>query len=38
MGERGRAKLERRYTIEHIADIVEGTYARVLRRRHTLFG
>jgi len=38
MGERGRAKLERRYTIDHIADIVEGTYARVLRRRHTLFG
>jgi len=38
MGERGRAKLERRYTTEHIADIVEGTYARVLRRRRTVFG
>ncbi len=33
MGERGRIKLERRYTLSHIADIVEGTYARVLRRR-----
>jgi glycosyltransferase involved in cell wall biosynthesis len=35
MGERGRAKLERRYTIEHIADIVEATYTRVLRRQRT---
>ncbi len=34
MGERGRAKLERRYTMDRIADIVEGTCARVLRRHH----
>lgn len=38
MGERGRAKLERRYTIERIADIVEATYTRVLRRRRVLSG
>ncbi len=38
MGERGRAKLERRYTIEHIADIVEATYTRVLRRQRALSG
>jgi len=36
MGQRGRAKLERRYTLEHIGELVEGTYARVLRRRATL--
>lgn len=36
MGERGRDKLERRYTVERIADIVEGTCARVVRRHHTL--
>ena len=36
MGQCGRAKLERRYTLEHIGELVEGTYARVLRRRATL--
>ncbi len=36
LGQRGRAKLERRYTLEHIGEIVEGTYARVLRRRASL--
>jgi glycosyltransferase involved in cell wall biosynthesis len=36
MGERGRAKLEKRYTVERIADIVEGAYARVMRRHRTL--
>jgi len=35
MGEQGRLKLERRYTVERIADIVEGCYARVLRKRRT---
>lgn len=35
MGSRGRAKLGRRYTVERIADIVEGTYARVLRQFRT---
>jgi glycosyltransferase involved in cell wall biosynthesis len=34
MGMRGREKLERRYCIEHIGDIVVGTYARVLRQSH----
>ncbi len=38
IGERGRRKLERRYTIGHIADVVEGTYARVLRRHRTVSG
>jgi glycosyltransferase involved in cell wall biosynthesis len=33
MGRRGRAKLERRYTLEHIGELIEGTYARVLRRQ-----
>ncbi|MDH3380586.1 MAG: glycosyltransferase family 4 protein [Gammaproteobacteria bacterium] len=32
LGANGRDKLERRYTIERIGDIVEGTYARLLRR------
>lgn len=32
LGNHGRRKLERRYTIERIGDIIEGTYARVLRR------
>ena len=36
MGERGRAKLERRYTVERIADVVEGTCARVIRRHRAL--
>jgi glycosyltransferase involved in cell wall biosynthesis len=36
MGERGRAKLEKRYTIERIADILEGVYARTARRHRTL--
>jgi glycosyltransferase involved in cell wall biosynthesis len=36
MGQRGRAKLERLYTVECIADIVEGTCARVRRRYRTL--
>jgi glycosyltransferase involved in cell wall biosynthesis len=36
MGERGRQKLERRYTVSCIADIIEGAYARVLRKRRTL--
>ncbi len=31
MGRRGREKLEERYTVERIADIVEGTCARVIR-------
>lgn len=35
MGARGREKLERRYTVERIANIVEGTYARVIRKSHT---
>jgi glycosyltransferase involved in cell wall biosynthesis len=38
MGARGRAKLERRYSIECIATIVEGTYARVLRHCRTFGG
>lgn len=36
MGEMGYLKLTRRYTVERIADIVEGTCARVLRHRRTL--
>lgn len=32
LGNNGRRKLEHRYTIERIGDIIEGTYARVLRR------
>lgn len=36
MGQHGRAKLERRYTVERIADVVEGTCARVIRRHATL--
>jgi glycosyltransferase involved in cell wall biosynthesis len=36
MGERGRAKLERRYTIQRIAGIFEAASLRVLRRRRTL--
>ncbi len=35
MGRQGRRLLERRYTTERIGDIVEGTYARVLRRHNT---
>jgi|YNPBryantNP2012_1023418.scaffolds.fasta_scaffold06577_2 glycosyltransferase involved in cell wall biosynthesis len=38
MGEQGYLKLKQRYTVERIADIVEGTCARVLRRRRTLHG
>lgn len=38
MGERGRVKLERRYTVGRIADTVEGVYARVLRKHRTLSG
>jgi len=36
MGQQGRAKLERRYTLEHIGELVEGVYARVLRRQTSL--
>ncbi len=36
MGNSGRARLEQRYTVEHIADVVEATYACVLRRQRTL--
>ena len=36
LGQQGRAKLERRYTLEHIGELVEGTYARVLRRQASL--
>ena len=32
MGARGRAKVEARYAIPRIADIVEGAYGRALRR------
>ena len=32
MGERGYRKLTQRYTVSRIADIVEGTYTRVMRR------
>ncbi len=32
MGERGRQKLHKRYTVQQIGDTVEATYARVLRR------
>ncbi len=35
MGEAGRNKLYRRYTTTQIADIVEGVYARALRRHRT---
>lgn len=34
----GNRKLKRRYTIERIGDIIEGTYGRVLRRRGTKRG
>ena len=34
MGQRGREKLERRYTVGRIADIFEGTCARVLRHHN----
>jgi glycosyltransferase involved in cell wall biosynthesis len=33
MGSRGQEKVKCRYTIPHIADIVEGVYHRVLRKR-----
>lgn len=36
MGNRGRAKLERRYTVERITDIVEGVCVRTIRRHHTV--
>ncbi len=36
MGERGRAKLERRYTVERIATVFEAASLRVLRKRRTL--
>ncbi len=32
MGRQGRQKVERRYTVPHITDIVEGVYFRTLRR------
>jgi glycosyltransferase involved in cell wall biosynthesis len=35
MGAAGRAKLERRYTTARITDIVEGVYARAVRRSRT---
>lgn len=34
MGERGRSKVARRYTVARIGDVVEGVYRRVLRRAH----
>jgi len=37
-GEKGRAKVEQRYTVDRVTDIVEGTYARVVRRHRTLTG
>ena len=33
LGAAGRAKLARRFTMARIADVVEGTYGRVLRRK-----
>jgi glycosyltransferase involved in cell wall biosynthesis len=36
MGQAGRARLERRYTVERIADVVEATCVRVVRRQRTL--
>ena len=33
LGRNGRKKLERRFTVEAISDIVEGTYQRIRRRR-----
>jgi glycosyltransferase involved in cell wall biosynthesis len=36
LGQHGRAKLEKRYTVERVADVVEGTCARVIRRHATL--
>ena len=36
MGDQGRAKIEKRYNVQHIADIVEGVYVRTLRRHRTL--
>jgi glycosyltransferase involved in cell wall biosynthesis len=33
MGQRGRDKVRRRYTVSHITDVVEGVYLRVLRAR-----
>jgi glycosyltransferase involved in cell wall biosynthesis len=36
MGAQGRAKLEARYTRDRLVDIVEGTYARVVRRHRTI--
>ncbi len=38
LGEAGRRKLQQRYTLGAIADIVEGTYARVRRRHATRKG
>jgi glycosyltransferase involved in cell wall biosynthesis len=32
MGEQGRRKLHSRYTLDRTADVIEGTYGRVLRR------
>ncbi len=34
MGQRGRSKVTRRYTVARIGDVVEGVYLRVLRRAH----
>lgn len=36
MGQSGRARLERRYTVERIADVVEATCVRVVRRQRML--
>jgi glycosyltransferase involved in cell wall biosynthesis len=36
LGERGQAKLRRRYTIDRITQIVEATYGRVLRHRRSI--
>jgi glycosyltransferase involved in cell wall biosynthesis len=36
MGNRGRAKLEGRYTVERVTDIVEGVCVRTIRRHRTV--
>jgi glycosyltransferase involved in cell wall biosynthesis len=38
MGERGRAKVLRRYTLTRVADVTEGVYVRVLRARDRFSG
>ncbi len=36
LGEQGRRRLEQRYTVSRIADVVEGLCLRTVRRRHTV--